>query len=237
MTRCSAISHREMAMPGCAYSPSGFLHPVERCRRRGERRCPQFGQRYKEGGAGAPYASHRCLDSEEDPAGMENHARRPEVRAARESKFGTATRYSSTVHQSMMYVAMKTEISIGLLGLQVVREGCHELITLRERRAGLLRSFPDEDLHPRKGAPSLGEAGTVQLIHRVASDVCDGVHAQERRMEALERIGWAEVLWLRIARGRVLGVAMVRHRCSQAHAWSSRMPSQGPSVLRSSWGG
>jgi two-component system phosphate regulon sensor histidine kinase PhoR len=52
-------------------------------------------------------------DSDEDPARMENHANRPEVRAARESRFGSATRFSTTVNQSMMYVALRTDDPTG----------------------------------------------------------------------------------------------------------------------------
>jgi two-component system phosphate regulon sensor histidine kinase PhoR len=48
-------------------------------------------------------------DSEENPEKMENHAGRPEVRAAGVSGFGTATRHSSTVNQSMMYVALRAD--------------------------------------------------------------------------------------------------------------------------------
>ena len=123
-------------------------------------------------------------------------------RSRRRSRLAASTRWTSA------YVATNTEISIGLLGLQVVREGCHEPVTLRECRAGLLRSFADEDLHPLKGASSFGVDGTVQLIHGVAGDLCDGIHAQDRGTEALDRIGRAEVVWLRMARCRVLGAAM-----------------------------
>ncbi|MBI4268013.1 MAG: HAMP domain-containing protein [Chloroflexi bacterium] len=45
-------------------------------------------------------------DSEEDPSIMENHATRPEVRAALVSGLGESTRYSTTVGQQMMYVAV-----------------------------------------------------------------------------------------------------------------------------------
>ncbi len=48
-------------------------------------------------------------DSEEDPAHMENHANRPEVQAARISHFGTSSRFSNTVHEPMMYVALRAE--------------------------------------------------------------------------------------------------------------------------------
>jgi two-component system, OmpR family, phosphate regulon sensor histidine kinase PhoR len=45
-------------------------------------------------------------DSEQDPATMENHAARPEVSAALEYGFGESTRYSTTLRQRMMYVAV-----------------------------------------------------------------------------------------------------------------------------------
>jgi len=50
-------------------------------------------------------------DSEEDPKKMEKHDTRPEVLAARFGGTGATTRFSSTVHQSMMYVALRTESS------------------------------------------------------------------------------------------------------------------------------
>lgn len=45
-------------------------------------------------------------DSEEDPAAMDNHAARPEVADALASGFGESTRYSLTLKQYMMYVAV-----------------------------------------------------------------------------------------------------------------------------------
>ncbi len=45
-------------------------------------------------------------DSEEDPARMDNHANRPEIRAALSEQIGTSTRYSHTLDQDMMYVAI-----------------------------------------------------------------------------------------------------------------------------------
>jgi two-component system phosphate regulon sensor histidine kinase PhoR len=52
-------------------------------------------------------------DSEEDPAVMENHGDRPEVRAARAGRFGSATRFSGTLHRPMMYVALRTDDPAG----------------------------------------------------------------------------------------------------------------------------
>jgi two-component system phosphate regulon sensor histidine kinase PhoR len=45
-------------------------------------------------------------DSEEDPATMENHASRPEIRDALRTGLGESTRYSTTVSQKMMYIAV-----------------------------------------------------------------------------------------------------------------------------------
>jgi two-component system phosphate regulon sensor histidine kinase PhoR len=48
-------------------------------------------------------------DSEEDPKKMDKHDTRPEVLEARSADFGTSTRFSTTLHQSMMYVALRAE--------------------------------------------------------------------------------------------------------------------------------
>ena len=45
-------------------------------------------------------------DTDQDPAGMENHATRPEVVTALATGVGQATRYSATLHENMMYVAV-----------------------------------------------------------------------------------------------------------------------------------
>jgi hypothetical protein len=123
------------------------------------------------------------------------------------------------------------------LGLEVFRERCHEPVPLCERCARLVSCLLDEDLHPHKGASRCGIAGIAQLIRRIAGDLYEGVHAQDRSAETLDRISRAEVVWLRMARGRVVEMARVRHRRPQARPWSSRVPSQAPSGLRSAWTG
>ncbi len=45
-------------------------------------------------------------DTDEDPSGMENHANRPEMQDALAGRTGTATRFSHTVHKTMMYTAV-----------------------------------------------------------------------------------------------------------------------------------
>ncbi len=45
-------------------------------------------------------------DSDEDPAAMENHAARIEIAKAMSGRFGSSTRYSTTVNKKMLYVAL-----------------------------------------------------------------------------------------------------------------------------------
>jgi hypothetical protein len=104
------------------------------------------------------------------------------------------------------------------LGLQVFRERCHEPVTLCERCARLVGRLPDEDLHSHKGASRCGVAGIAQLIRRVAGDLCDSVHAQDRSTEALDCIRRAEVVWRSRACGRLVEMARVRHRRPQARS-------------------
>jgi two-component system phosphate regulon sensor histidine kinase PhoR len=68
-------------------------------------------------------------DSDEDPAGMDNHGTRPEVIQALEEGSGSATRFSRTVAFNMMYVAVRVDKAGELLGytrasvpLTIIRE-------------------------------------------------------------------------------------------------------------------
>jgi two-component system phosphate regulon sensor histidine kinase PhoR len=56
-------------------------------------------------------------DSMEDPATMENHAARPEVKDALALGIGESTRYSTTLQQQMMYVAVPIYSQDTLLGI------------------------------------------------------------------------------------------------------------------------
>ncbi len=56
-------------------------------------------------------------DSEEDPATMENHATRPEVSDALSTGLGESTRYSTTLGQKMMYVAVPVSHQGEILGV------------------------------------------------------------------------------------------------------------------------
>jgi two-component system phosphate regulon sensor histidine kinase PhoR len=56
-------------------------------------------------------------DSQENPSTMENHANRPEVIDALSSGFGTSIRYSTTLSQQMMYVALPISDQGRILGI------------------------------------------------------------------------------------------------------------------------
>jgi len=56
-------------------------------------------------------------DSHEDPLTMENHATRPEVREALASGLGVSTRYSTTLGEKMMYVAVPIIDNDKVLGM------------------------------------------------------------------------------------------------------------------------
>lgn len=55
-------------------------------------------------------------DSNEDPQRMDNHGDRPEVRAALEAHVGTTTRYSYTLAETMMYVAIPVKHGDSVVG-------------------------------------------------------------------------------------------------------------------------
>jgi len=55
-------------------------------------------------------------DSEEDPTTMENHATRPEIKDALRTGLGESTRYSTTVSEKMMYIAVPISYQGEILG-------------------------------------------------------------------------------------------------------------------------
>ena len=55
-------------------------------------------------------------DSESLPAAMDNHLDRPELISAKDDSFGTARRFSQTLNQDMMYVAVSMETAKGKTG-------------------------------------------------------------------------------------------------------------------------
>ncbi|MDP2728897.1 MAG: ATP-binding protein [Dehalococcoidales bacterium] len=56
-------------------------------------------------------------DSDEDPSTMDNHAARPEVKEALAAGLGESTRYSTTLNEEMMYVAVPVVNQGNVLGV------------------------------------------------------------------------------------------------------------------------
>jgi two-component system phosphate regulon sensor histidine kinase PhoR len=56
-------------------------------------------------------------DSMEDPSRMDNHKNRPEIRKALSGDIGTSTRFSHTVKQDMMYVAIPVKKDEKIIGV------------------------------------------------------------------------------------------------------------------------
>ena len=87
------------------------------------------------------------VESEKDPADLDDHGKRPEVEAARIAPFGTATRYSNTVRKNMMYVALATpdlpdiafvRVSLPLTEVQASAARLRHLVWLSAGVAALL---------------------------------------------------------------------------------------------------
>lgn len=72
-------------------------------------------------------------DSEEDPANMENHAARPEIRDAISTSSGESTRYSTTLGQTMMYVAVPVSYQGKVLGVVRLSLPITEVESLTQR--------------------------------------------------------------------------------------------------------
>lgn len=76
-------------------------------------------------------------DNREAPSAMDNHAERPEVLKARDVGVGASERYSRTVEQNMVYVALRVDHEgepVGYIRMAVpLREVEDQLATLRNR--------------------------------------------------------------------------------------------------------
>jgi len=72
-------------------------------------------------------------DSKEDPATMENHAARPEIKDAINKGFGESTRYSTTLTEKMMYVAVPVSHQGEVLGIARVALPLTEIESLVQR--------------------------------------------------------------------------------------------------------
>lgn len=78
-------------------------------------------------------------DSEEDPKRMENHATRPEIKRALNGQVGKSIRYSTTLKQKMMYVAIPIEKNgriVGVIRTSLPLEEIKGLIGTMNRNIG-----------------------------------------------------------------------------------------------------
>lgn len=76
-------------------------------------------------------------DSEENPDDMENHGNRPEVIQALKGKFGKSLRYSTTVKEKMLYVAVpigSDSEEIRVLRLSLFLKGINKLLAELKKR-------------------------------------------------------------------------------------------------------
>ena len=81
-------------------------------------------------------------DSEQDPATMENHSNRPEVASAMTGNIGSSSRFSATVRQWMIYVAIPARDPAGsLTGVVRASTFAEELAALTHRDAVRLAIF------------------------------------------------------------------------------------------------
>ncbi|HMM22201.1 MAG TPA: ATP-binding protein [Selenomonadales bacterium] len=76
-------------------------------------------------------------DSWENPAAMENHGQRPEIMTALTTGYGSATRYSATLNENMLYVAIPIRHGGAVIGalrvsntLSYVEEGFSQIRTV-----------------------------------------------------------------------------------------------------------
>ncbi len=115
-------------------------------------------------------------DSDEDPAQMENHADRPEVRQARDGRYGAATRFSATLHRPMMYVALRAD---GDGGVGYVRVAV-PLERVRDRLADLRLIVGSAGLLTAAAAAALAfwlarrTARPLQALADAATDIAAG---------------------------------------------------------------
>lgn len=80
-------------------------------------------------------------DSNEDYKQMDNHANRPEIQMAREGKTGTSIRFSKTLGQSMLYVALPIQLKDGeqaILRLSVATTSYEEKLKSIYTKIGLI---------------------------------------------------------------------------------------------------
>jgi len=93
----------------------GWFHPVEGARI--DRLCKHLGKLSNTRLTVILPSGRVVGDSEEDPARMDNHGDRPEIREAFQGRVGVATRFSYTLKYHMIYVAVPLKIQGQIQGV------------------------------------------------------------------------------------------------------------------------
>ncbi len=128
----------------------------------------------------------------QDPAALDNHAQRPELVNARTQAFGTATRYSATTSQQMMYVARR----VGQADSEVAFVRVSRPVAEIEREVGNLRLLIGLTIIAIAGAVCFltwvlarRMAVPLQELDRGASALERGFYGQKVYLEGTDELG------------------------------------------------
>jgi two-component system, OmpR family, phosphate regulon sensor histidine kinase PhoR len=133
-------------------------------------------------------------DSEHAPSTMDNHLTRPEVQQALRFGTGQTQRYSTTLEESLLYVAVPLQSSAAVLGVARVA------LPIRQIDASIQRLVLS--VLSALGLASLLAIGLALLLARVTTARIEAVTAAARRLAAGElnqsvpQQGADEVAWL-----------------------------------------
>lgn len=131
-------------------------------------------------------------DSEEDPAAMENHAARPEVIDALSAGLGESTRYSTTLEQDMMYVAVPVSYQGEVLGVARVSL---PLMAIESRvsnvRAGIVASMAVASLLVILAAWFIARVTTrpIRELTAASRKIASGELGHKIAIEARDEVG------------------------------------------------
>jgi len=97
---------------------------------------------------------------------------------------------------------------LALLRLEVRRECCDQLLAMVDCGDRVVRHPGDQGIEPEELA-SLGAARRRgQPSDRLACGVCERLELRDLTMQALERVGWVEVVEMSVLRYSELGATM-----------------------------
>jgi two-component system phosphate regulon sensor histidine kinase PhoR len=118
-------------------------------------------------------------DSERNPAFLENHGARPEIVAAKRGAVGTSTRFSATLQQTMIYVAIPVTLSGGTMGVVAVLNDITRLKKLEKVRPDFVANVSHE-----LKTPITAILGSVETLR---GGVADGEGDSRRILDMISR--------------------------------------------------